>query len=198
MQSRLPKENAMSNGNDGEKPKPPSKPAEGRAEPPRNEIVPPALESILRDISVDPRDPNVSKALEISLTMMFSGSLPLAPPPILKEYGNIRPELIDKLIKWTEDQSAHRRELERLRTEGSERRLNRSQWIAAVVAVGGLILAAFVGSYSNPNGATAAIAIAIALVSVGGPTAAIWLAHNVRRSPLYTPLTPQMPKPPEV
>src|SRR5262245_55628685 len=83
----------------------------------RQEIIPPALQTALRDVGVDPQDPNVSKALEISLTMMFRGSLPLAPPPILREYGNVRPELIDKLVEWTEQQSTHRRELERLRTE---------------------------------------------------------------------------------
>ena len=157
----------------------------------RQDIVSPALESILRNAGVDPTDPNVSKALEVSLTMMFSGSLPLAPPPILKEYGNIRPELIDKLIEWTEQQSAHRRKLERLRTEGSERRLNRSQWIGAAVALGGLGLAAIVGSYS------ASTAIAIVLVAVGGPTAAIWLAHNMRRPPPPAPpFPPSTTKPP--
>ena len=180
-----------SNGNgNGETPKPPSKPAEAAVQPPRQEIVPPALESALRSIGVDPRDPNVSKALiEISATMMFSGSLPLAPPQILKEYGNIRPELIDKLIEWTEQQSAHRRNLETLRTEGSERRMYRAQYIGAAVALGGLSLAAYVAHYS------AAAAIAIALVSVGGPTAAIWLAHNMRRqSPPIPPTPPPTPK----
>ena len=180
-----------SNQNEGEKPKPPSKPEEAGNEPSRQEIFPPTLESVLRNIGIDPMDPNVSKALEISLTMMFSGSLPLAPPPILREYGNIRPELIDKLVEWTEQQSAHRREMERLRTEGSEKRQNRSQWIGATVAIGGLILAAIVGSYSVPT------AIAIALVAVGGPTAAIWLAHNMRRpQPPKPTAPPSMPKPP--
>src|SRR5947209_20303268 len=53
---------------------------------PRRVRCPPALDSALRNLGIDTRDPNVSKALEISLTMMFSGSLPLPPPAILKEY----------------------------------------------------------------------------------------------------------------
>jgi uncharacterized membrane protein len=158
----------------------------------RQEINPESdrlLESILRSSGIDPRNPQVSRALEISLsTMMFSGSLPLVPPPILQEYGNIRPELVDKLIDWTEKQATHRRELERLRTEGSEKRLNRSQWIGAIVAVTGLALSAIVANHS-------ATAIAIALVAIGGPTAAIWLAHNTRRSSPAPP-TPTIPAPP--
>src|ERR1700730_5856526 len=179
----------QSSGENGEKSKLPNKTAETVAAPQHQEIVPSVLESALRNVGVDPNDRNVSKALAISLTMMFSGSLPLAPPQILKEYGNIRPELIDKLIEWTEQQSAHRRNLETLRTEGSERRMYRAQYIGAAVALGGLSLAAYVAHYS------AAAAIAIALVSVGGPTAAIWLAHNMRRqSPPIPPTPPPTPK----
>lgn len=179
-----------SNGNDGEKPKPLSKTAEAAVEPQRQEILPPDLQSVLRTIGVDPTDPNVSKALEISL-MMFRGSLPLPPPPILKEYGNIRPELIDKLISWTEEQAAHRRNMEKLRTEGSEKRMFRAQWIGTAVALGGLSLAAYVAHYST------ATAIAIALVGVGGPTAAIWLAHNMRKqSPPAPPIPPPPPETP--
>jgi uncharacterized membrane protein len=123
-------------------------------EPSRKDILPPALESALRSLGVDPTDPKISKALEISLTMMFSGSLPLAPPPILREYGNIRPELIDKLIEWTEQQSAHRREMERCRTTGSEKRQNRGQLIGAVVMLGGLSLAAVSGHASQGSTAS--------------------------------------------
>jgi uncharacterized membrane protein len=184
----------MSKGNgNGEKPRPPSKPTEGIAEPPRNEIIPPALESALKSSGVDLKDPNVFRALEISLTMMFTGSLPLPPPAILKEYGNIRPELVDMLVKLTEEQSVHRRDMERKRTEGSETRLNRSQWIGATVALGGLALAAVV----SPSNTIASVVLAIA--GVGGPTAAIWLARNMKTPSPPTHLSPpSMPKPPHV
>jgi uncharacterized membrane protein len=180
----------MSKGNgNGEKPRPSSNLTEGIAEPPQNEILPPALESAVRNSGVDPRDPKVFRALQISLTMMFAGSLPIAPPAILKEYGNVHPELVSKLIKWTEDQSAHRRDLERMRTEGSETRLNRSQWIGGAVAIGGLILAAIAGQYS------AVASVFIAIAGVGGPTAAIWLARNMTTPSLSAPSIPPIKRP---
>ena len=163
---------------------------ERSTEPPNDhfkELVPADLNSALRRVGVDPKNPDVSKALEISLTMMFSGSLPMVPPPILREYQNIHPQLVDKFIEWTELQANHRRQLEDLRTRGSERRLDRSQLVGAVVAMGGLILAALVGTYGNMWAA-----IAIAVVSVGGPTAAIWLAHAFRQPPK----SPSAPTPP--
>ena len=115
--------------------------------PPQNklEIIPPVLNSVLRNAGIDPRDPSVSKALEVSLTMMVGGALPLAPPPILKEYQNVKPELVDKIVEWTETQSIHRRALEKTRSDRSENRLDRGQWIAATVALGGLLLATIEG-----------------------------------------------------
>jgi uncharacterized membrane protein len=150
------------------------------------EVIPSPLDIALRSVGIDPKDPNISRALQISLTMMYSGTLPFIPPPILREYRNIRPELIDKLIQWTEDQAKHRRDLEHLRTQGSERRLDRGQHIGAIVALGGLVLAAIVGIYGNMWAA-----IAIAVVAVGGPTAAIVLAR------IFGPSTPPgAPQPP--
>jgi uncharacterized membrane protein len=120
--------------------------------------------------------------------MMFSGSLPLAPPPILKEYQSIKPELVDKLIEWTEKQATHRRDLERIRTERSENRFDRGQKIAASVALGGLILAAGEGILGNPW-----VAAIIAVVAIGGPTAAIIMARNMRTQ--QTPTSPTPPAP---
>jgi len=125
---------------------------------------------------------------------MFGGSLPLPPPSILKEYQEIDPALVGKIIQWTELQSDHRKTLEKLRTERSENRFDRGQWIAATVAIGGLCLAALLGKFGNPW-----VAVAIAVVSVGGPTAAIWLAHNVRNPPTPSPpVPPKKPDPPKV
>jgi hypothetical protein len=50
------------------------------------EIIPPALNTVLRTAGVDTQDPNVTKALEISLIAMSGGPLPLPPAPILAEY----------------------------------------------------------------------------------------------------------------
>lgn len=153
----------------------------------QSEIIPPGLDSALRASGIDPKDPTVTRALEISL-MMFSGSLPLAPPPILKEYQSIKPEIVDKLIEWTETQAAHRRDLERTRTERSENRFDRGQKIAAAVALGGLILAAAEGVFGNPW-----VAAVIAIVAIGGPTAAIIMARNMRAQQTPKPPTPPAP-----
>jgi uncharacterized membrane protein len=138
------------------------------------EIIPPALDTALRTAGIDTGDPNVFRALEISLTMMFSGSLPLPPPLILKEYESVHPGLVAKFVEWTEQQSAHRKTLEKTKTDRSENRLDRGQVIAACVALGGLVLASVEGIWGN-----AWVAAIIAIVSVGGPTAAIWFARNI-------------------
>jgi uncharacterized membrane protein len=169
----------------------PSEPTLERSPLDTAETIPAALDSVLRTAGVDTRDPNVVRALEISLTMMFSDALPLPPPPILKEYDSVHPELVNKIIEWTEQQSAHRRALEKTRTERSESRFDRGQWIAATVAVGGLCLAAIEGTFGSP-----AVAIAIAVVAIGGPTAAIWIAQNIRPSSSAAPTVPPTTPPP--
>ena len=76
----------------------------------------------------------------------------------------------------------------------AERHCNdRSQRNALIVALGGLGLAAIVGIFGNMWAA-----IAIAVVSIGGPTAAIWLARNVRKpaAPLSPTSNLPVPSPP--
>jgi hypothetical protein len=75
------------------------------------EVIPPGLDTVLRKAGIDPT-PDVTKAIEISL-MMFRGSLPLPPPPILAEYEKTFPGLTEKIIHWTEEQRTHRQSLER-------------------------------------------------------------------------------------
>lgn len=157
----------------GAKPKPAESFSEGSAE-----NLPPGLKSALRTAGIDPTNPEIFRAVEISLTMMISGALPIAPPQILNEYKSVDPTLVPKLIDWTEQQSKHRRDIEALRANRSEARLDRGQWIGAAVALGGLALATFVGIFGNPW-----VASIIAIVAVGGPTAAIYLARNIRNQP---------------
>jgi uncharacterized membrane protein len=174
-------------GPNGDKhPKKPNEPS-GK----QQELIPAALDSALRTAGIDTSDPNVSRALEISLTMMFSGSLPLPPPPILKEYESLRPGLVDKFVEWTEQQANHRRSLEAENARRTQDRFDRGQLIAASVAIGGLFISGAVGIFGNPW--TSAI---IAIVAVGGPTAAIWLARNVRTQQPKSPTLPPAPQPP--
>jgi uncharacterized membrane protein len=134
-------------------------------------IIPQGLDAALRTAGLNPDDPKLTKAIEISL--MVKGSLPLMPPPMLTEYAKIFPGLAERIVGWTEQQHTHRQSLERQQTVGSETRMNRSQLITGGVAIWGLMMAAIAGIW----GATA-VGIAIAVVSIGGPTAAIWLARN--------------------
>jgi uncharacterized membrane protein len=133
---------------------------------------------------VNPRDLDLTKALEISL-MMVSGSLPLPPASLLLQYEKAFPGLVEKIVSWTDSQRQHRQDLERKKTDGAEKRMNRGQLIAGSVAVYGLTSSAFVGIFGNPWAA-----IALAIVSIGGPTAAIWLARGGN-------LSQPNPKPPQ-
>lgn len=140
-----------------------------------SEGIPAPLERALREAGVNTHDPEVQRTLQvISVSSIVArGTLPLPPPQLLAEYQQVLPDLPQRLINWTETQSAHRRELELLKAEGQERRMNRGQWGALAVSLIGLVIAGVVGVYGN--GITASF---IALFSVGGPAAAVLLASN--------------------
>jgi uncharacterized membrane protein len=151
------------------------------------EIISQGLDTALRTAGLNPDDAKLTKAIAISL--MVRGSLPLIPPQMLAEYEKVIPGLAAKIIGWTEAQRTHRQCLERKQTEGSEKRMDRGQIIAGAVAIWGLTMAAIVGVWS------ATVGIAIAVVSIGGPTAAIWLARNTgaNKPKLASPAAPQNP-----
>ncbi len=157
--------------------------------PPRGsptEAFPPALGQALKTAGVNLSDPNVSKTLEISLSMMMaSGSLPLPPPSLLVEYERLYPGFTAKLIEWTEEQRRHRMELEKQVTQGSEIRMNRGQYVAAGIAFFGLLLSAIVGILGNSW-----VGSVLAIVSIGGPTAAIYLARGTGVRSSKTPSPP--------
>jgi uncharacterized membrane protein len=141
------------------------------------EIIPAALDGALRSAGVDLQNPDVTKAIEISLSLMVAtGSLPVPPASILAEYNDTIPGLGDKIVSWTEEQRKHRQGLEKLRTDGAERRMDRGQIFAGVIAVWGLTMAAAVGIFGSLY-----VGIALAVVSIGGPTAAIWLAKGMNQ-----------------
>jgi uncharacterized membrane protein len=140
-----------------------------------SEGIPPPLERVLREAGVNTHDPEVQRTVEVISVSSISarGTLPLPPPQLLAEYQEVVPDLPQRLINWTETQAAHRRRLEILKAEGQERRMNRGQWGALAVALGGLLIAGIVGVYGN--GLASAF---IALFAVGGPTTAVVLASN--------------------
>jgi uncharacterized membrane protein len=102
----------------------------------------------------------------------------------LAEYNATIPGLGDKTVVWTEEQRKHRQSLEKQRTDGSERRMDRAQISAAAIAVWGLTMAAAVGIFGSLY-----VGIALAIVSIGGPTAAIWLARGMNQK-ASSPLPP--------
>lgn len=125
----------MSNQQDGTNPSPSASSAEAKAP----ELVPATLDNVLEAAGVDLKNPEVSRALEISMSFMVArGSLPLPPPELLAQYEKEFPGLGRKLIEWTEQQRDHRQQLERNQVEGAEKRMNRGQLIAAAVALVGL------------------------------------------------------------
>lgn len=183
----------MTSGDQNEPPpnqpdRPPDHPPT-RSGPLNQELIPPSIDSVLRTAGVDTQDPNVTRALEV---MLFSGSLPLPPPSVLSEYERHFPGLVERLVGWTDTQRIHRQSLERLRTEGSENRMNRSQLIAGGIGALGLVCSTIAGVIGNPW-----VAGVIAMVSIGGPTAAIILAKNTGRTPNPSP-APKLPVPSSV
>jgi uncharacterized membrane protein len=132
------------------------------------------LGELLRGAGVDVADPEVSRALEISLTSI-SGTSQLPPPILLEKWEVLYPGITAKFVEWIDRQSKHRQRLENQAEERSQLRQDRSQWIAGGIAITGLILAAVVGVFGNPW-----VAGVIAVVGVGGPTAAVALASKGR------------------
>lgn len=91
---------------------------------------------------------------------------------MLREYSEAVPGLGERIIGWVEQQSEHRRTLENLRTKGAEDRMKRGQVLAAAVAAIGLIVSGVDAIFGNPWAAAI-----IAIVAVGGPTAAVALTR---------------------
>ena len=87
----------------------------------------------------------------------FSGPLPH--PEILKKFDEVVPGAAERIIKMAEEQSSHRKELEK-RVIDSD--ISRSKWgqiLGFTIAIVGLIVAAFVAIYGN--------AIAGGIIGVG-------------------------------
>jgi uncharacterized membrane protein len=106
---------------------------------------------------------------------LYAGPIP--PPSMLAEYNKAIPGLGDRIVGWVEKQSEHRRSLEDIRTRGAEDRMKRGQMLASAVAVTGVVVAGITAIFGNPWAAGM-----IAIVSVGGPTAAVALTRPGGRS----------------
>lgn len=130
--------------------------------------LPPEAERRLREIGDDPTDQRIRRA--VLLGTSFAGPIP--PPEVLREYRQVVPELPERIVGWTEIQLQHRHALERQAADAAERLRNRGQVISGGLAAMGLALAGAVGIWGNPF-----VAATLAIVAVGGPTAAFILAR---------------------
>lgn len=105
---------------------------------------------------------------------------PLLPPRLLKEYDEVVPGLAVKLVEWTEAESDHRRNMEKLAFDATRSLQGKGQWFGLTVSILGLCLAALIVLLS-PTKWSALVAIVVAIVSVGGPFAARFLAARFNR-----------------
>lgn len=123
--------------------------------------------------------PQARERLEFFFEVVKS---PLLPPKLLREYDQAVPGLAVKLVSWTESETDHRRTMDRLAFDESNRIRSRGQTFGFVVALTGVaaaaVLGAFSAAYGSAAGATAAVFLAV--VSVGGPFVARELASRMR------------------
>jgi uncharacterized membrane protein len=135
--------------------------------------LPSDVEKALESAGVNLHNPDVTRAVSVFMRS-YRGTLMFPPAFILTEYKSEFPEIVSKIIEWTEKQTDHRQRLERDDFEADKRRKDRSQIGALAVALTGLLLSALVGTWGNGW-----VAGVIAIVAMGGPTAAIVLASRM-------------------
>ncbi len=95
---------------------------------------------------------------------------------MFSEYERSFPGIGQEIIGWIKGEQAHRHQLEAEAMRGNERRMDRGQRSGLVVATMGIAASAAVGLFGNPW-----VAGVIAVVTVGGPPAALALAKMLGR-----------------
>lgn len=127
-----------------------------------------------------PEDIRTKAEIIIERYEHFRGPLPH--PAVLAQYDKAMPGLSEKLVLWAEDETRHRRDMER--SVFAEERRGRlwGQAGGALISVLGLVLASGLGVVAAiyNSAFAAAVATVIAIVSVGGPFAARLLARGWR------------------
>jgi uncharacterized membrane protein len=82
---------------------------------------------------VDPKTvATIAAVVQAQISQFIS---PLPDPNVLARYNEIVPGSAERIIKMTEEQSAHRQRLENKTVTGQTVESNRGQWIAAVISV---------------------------------------------------------------
>jgi len=91
------------------------------------------------------------------VSQSFSGPLP--PPEILRKFDEVVPGAAERIIKMAEDQSIHRKELEKKVIDSDIARSKWGQILGFVIAIAGLAVSAIIVVYGN--------AIAGGIIGVG-------------------------------
>lgn len=103
--------------------------------------------------------PHSENGVVVHQSTMQSFSGPLPPPEILRKFDEVVPGAAERIIKMAEEQSAHRRDLEKKVIESD---VNRSKWgqiLGFAIAITGLAASALIAIYGN--------AIAGSIIGVG-------------------------------
>lgn len=133
----------------------------------------------------DNRDP---QTLHSERGLFYEGTFeairsPLLPPEILAKYGEVVPDLPERMVQWIETESEDRRQMQQQAFEEAKAARRRGQVYGLSIALFGLAMAAVVGVAAAVFGSVAAAMTAgvVAIVGVGGPYAARLLANRWNR-----------------
>jgi len=97
-------------------------------------------------------------------TLSFS---PFPAPTDLAAYGEVRPDLVERLVTMVEKEGDHRRAMDRSRMDAHVRGGYVGQFFGLLIGLGGLAVAALAVYKGNPVAATAITALdLVGLVSV--------------------------------
>ncbi len=92
----------------------------------------------------------VNNAIIVHKEQVQSFSGPLPHPDILRQFEQVAPGSAERIIKMAEDQSSHRRDLEKKVIESD---ISRSKWgqvLGFVIAITGLLVSVVIGIFGNP------------------------------------------------
>ncbi len=100
-----------------------------------------------------------------SQSVSFSGPLP--PPEILQKFNEVVPGAAERIIKMAEEQSVHRRALEKKVIDSDIARSKYGQILGFVIAIAGLVVAALIAIYGNAiAGGAIGVSTLVSLVGV--------------------------------
>jgi len=92
---------------------------------------------------------NSSEGIFVRREVSQSFSGPLPSPDILRQFNDVVPGAAERIIKMAEEQSAHRKELEKSVINSDITRSKWGQILGFIIAISGLAVSAIVGVYGN-------------------------------------------------